>query len=96
MALIIDCTYRFWDWAARSVKRVEVVENRSMAAFCAEDPRLLPVALLSLDDPERAATELDLALELGCRGVWVPCSRLASCCAGLLEVDRPGVCAQGG
>ncbi len=46
--------------------------NRSMAAFCAEDPRLLPVALLSLDDPERAATELDLALELGCRGVWVP------------------------
>ena len=46
--------------------------NRSMAAFCAEDPRLLPVALLSLDDPERAATELDLALELGCRGVWIP------------------------
>lgn len=46
--------------------------NRSMAAFCADDPRLLPVALLSLDDPERAATELDLALELGCRGVWIP------------------------
>lgn len=46
--------------------------NRSMAAFCADDPRLLPVALLSLDDPERAVTELDLALELGCRGVWIP------------------------
>ena len=46
--------------------------NRAMAEFCGDDPRLLGVALLSLDDPARAAVELDAALELGCRGVWVP------------------------
>lgn len=46
--------------------------NRAMAAFCADDPRLLPVALLSLADPERAAMELDAAIELGAKGVWIP------------------------
>jgi predicted TIM-barrel fold metal-dependent hydrolase len=46
--------------------------NRAMAEFCGDDPRLLPVALLSLDDPERAAAELDVAIELGCRGIWIP------------------------
>jgi len=46
--------------------------NRAMAEFCADDPRLLPVALLSLDDPQRAAVELDVALELGCKGIWIP------------------------
>ncbi len=46
--------------------------NRAMAEFCDGDPRLLPVALLSLDDPERAAVELDAALELGAKGIWVP------------------------
>ncbi len=46
--------------------------NRAMAEFCGDDPRLLPVALLSLADPERAAVELDAALELGAKGVWIP------------------------
>ncbi len=46
--------------------------NRAVAAFCADDPRLLPVALLSLDDPVRAAVELDEALALGAKGVWIP------------------------
>ena len=46
--------------------------NRAMAEFCGDDPRLLPVALLSLADPERAAIELDAALELGAKGVWIP------------------------
>jgi predicted TIM-barrel fold metal-dependent hydrolase len=46
--------------------------NRAMAEFCGDDPRLLPVALLSLDDPQRAAVELDVAIELGCRGIWIP------------------------
>ena len=48
--------------------------NRAMAEFCAEDPRLLAVALLSLEDPVLAAQELDAALDLGCRGVWIPAS----------------------
>ncbi|MDA3038608.1 MAG: amidohydrolase family protein [Actinomycetota bacterium] len=46
--------------------------NRAMAEFCGDDPRLLPVALLSLADPERAVVELDAALELGAKGVWIP------------------------
>ncbi|MFN0028203.1 MAG: amidohydrolase family protein [Acidimicrobiales bacterium] len=46
--------------------------NRAMAEFCGDDPRLLPVALLSLEDPARAAIELDAALNDGAKGVWVP------------------------
>ncbi len=46
--------------------------NRAMAEFCGDDPRLLPVALLSLEDPARAAVELDRALNEGAKGVWVP------------------------
>ncbi|MEZ5232797.1 MAG: amidohydrolase family protein [Acidimicrobiales bacterium] len=46
--------------------------NRAMRAFCGDDERLLPVALLSLDDPALAAAELDQALAEGAKGVWVP------------------------
>jgi uncharacterized protein len=46
--------------------------NRAMAEFCAADERLLPVGYLPLNDPHRAATELDVALELGVAAVWVP------------------------
>lgn len=46
--------------------------NRAMAAFCADDPRLLPVGFLSLRDPERALVELDAALEAGVKALWVP------------------------
>src|SRR5690606_28937258 len=46
--------------------------NRAMTAFCADDPRLLPVGYLPLRDPARAATELDAALEAGVKAVWVP------------------------
>jgi uncharacterized protein len=46
--------------------------NRAMTAFCADDPRLLPVGYLPLRDPERARIELDLALNAGVKAVWVP------------------------
>jgi predicted TIM-barrel fold metal-dependent hydrolase len=46
--------------------------NRAMAEFCAEDPRLLPVGLLSLADPELAVRELEAAFELGIGAVWIP------------------------
>ena len=46
--------------------------NRAMAAFCAADPRLLGVGLGDLDDPRRSIDELDAALELGLREVWIP------------------------
>ena len=46
--------------------------NRAVAAFCAADPRLLGVGLCDLDDVERALAELDVALDLGLREVWLP------------------------
>lgn len=46
--------------------------NRAMAEFCGDDPRLLPVGLLPMDDPERDVAELEAALELGCRAFWIP------------------------
>jgi predicted TIM-barrel fold metal-dependent hydrolase len=42
-----------------------------MAAFCA-DARLLGVALCDLDEPVRALEELEFALNLGLREVWIP------------------------
>lgn len=46
--------------------------NRAMAAFCAEDPRLIGVALGDLDDPERSRTELEAAADLGLGQIWIP------------------------
>jgi predicted TIM-barrel fold metal-dependent hydrolase len=46
--------------------------NRALAEFCADYPRLLPVAVASLADPQRAAVEIDAALALGAAAVWVP------------------------
>lgn len=45
--------------------------NRALADFCSDDPRLLAVALVPFDDPNRAVAEVDAALELGCRSVLV-------------------------
>jgi uncharacterized protein len=46
--------------------------NRAMSGFCSGDERLLGVAICDLDDPERAMTELDAALDLGLCVVWLP------------------------
>ncbi|MGH9211896.1 MAG: amidohydrolase family protein [Acidimicrobiales bacterium] len=46
--------------------------NRAVAAFCAADPRLLPVAFVPLADPDRAVTLVQDALGLGCAAVQVP------------------------
>ncbi|MDY7106516.1 MAG: amidohydrolase family protein [Actinomycetota bacterium] len=46
--------------------------NRAVAGFCADDDRLHGVALCDLDDMDRAMAELDVALELGLRSVWLP------------------------
>ena len=47
-------------------------QNHALHAFCAEDPRLLPVAFVPLDDPARAVETLDEALAVGCAAVMVP------------------------
>ena len=46
--------------------------NRAMVDFCAHDQRLLPVGFVSLDVPERAEREIEEAIRLGCRTVWIP------------------------
>ncbi len=46
--------------------------NRHMAAFCAEDARLLGVAIVPLDEPDLAMAELAFALEAGLKAIWVP------------------------
>lgn len=46
--------------------------NRAIAAFCADDPRLLPVGYVTLRDPERALIELDAAVDAGVKAIWVP------------------------
>jgi predicted TIM-barrel fold metal-dependent hydrolase len=46
--------------------------NRAMAEFCADDPRLIGVGALRLDDPAAALAELDHIISLGLGAVWVP------------------------
>lgn len=46
--------------------------NRAMVEFCAHDKRLIPVGFVPLDVPERAEQEIEEAVRLGCRTVWIP------------------------
>jgi predicted TIM-barrel fold metal-dependent hydrolase len=46
--------------------------NRAMADFCARDKRLLPVGFTPLDVPSLAEREIEEAVRLGCRGIWIP------------------------
>ena len=46
--------------------------NRAMSDFCSADDRLVGVALLPLDDPQAALEELELAISLELKAVWVP------------------------
>lgn len=46
--------------------------TRAMADFCGADPRLMAVAMIPLNEPERAGTELEEALRLGCGAIHVP------------------------
>src|SRR4051794_34538325 len=46
--------------------------NRAMGAWCADDPRLIGVAWLPMDDSELAAAAVDEALAFGCGAIHVP------------------------
>lgn len=45
--------------------------NRAMGDFCRSDARLMGVAIVPLDDPAMAATEIANAAKEGCKAVWV-------------------------
>ncbi|MFP4512264.1 MAG: amidohydrolase family protein [Acidimicrobiales bacterium] len=62
--------------------------NRAMAAFCSDDPRLLPVGYLPLNDPERARQELDLAIQAGIKAVWVPSEAPGDFSPAHVDLDR--------
>ena len=46
--------------------------NRAMAAFCAQDPRLIAAGQLSLVDVERCVAEMKEGVSLGCGAFWIP------------------------
>jgi predicted TIM-barrel fold metal-dependent hydrolase len=46
--------------------------NRAMAAFCAQDPRLIAAGQLSLVDVERCVAEMKEGVRLGCGAFWIP------------------------
>jgi uncharacterized protein len=46
--------------------------NRAMAAFCADDPRLVAVGQVLWTDPDAAQVALEEALDMGCGAVLVP------------------------
>ena len=46
--------------------------NRHMADFCSDDPRLLGIGIIPLDEPQLAMQELEFALSQGLQAIWVP------------------------
>jgi predicted TIM-barrel fold metal-dependent hydrolase len=60
--------------------------NRAMIRFCSRDRRLLPVGVVSLSDPARAAEVAEEAILGGCAALWIP-----SVPAGKLAPTHPDV-----
>lgn len=60
--------------------------NRAMAAFCA-DPRLIGVAFVPLDDPQRALETAADAIDAGCGAIWVPSTPAAGISPGHPDLD---------
>jgi predicted TIM-barrel fold metal-dependent hydrolase len=46
--------------------------NRAIADFCSVDRRLVPVGMVSLDDPARALVEVEKGIELEIGAFWIP------------------------
>ena len=71
-AQLVFATFASAMFAGRDVDRLYAgsrAQNRAMAAFCANDRRLLPVAYVPLVDPGRATAVADEAITLGCAAV---------------------------
>jgi len=69
---------QFWGLFAQTERRWELLYggaralNRAISDFCAHDKRLLPVGFVSLDVPTLAEREIEEAIKLGCRTLWIP------------------------
>ena len=62
--------------------------NRAVASFCADDERLLGVAMCDLDDVDRAIDEAVAAHDLGLRLLWLPARAPGGRAPGHHEHDR--------
>lgn len=60
--------------------------NRAMAAFCA-DPRLIGVAFVPLDDPQRALETAADAIDAGCGAIWTPSTPAGGISPGHPDLD---------
>ena len=61
--------------------------NRHMLDFCANDERLMGVAVVPLDSPELAIAELEIILEGGFDAVWVPHRACGDKSPGHIEIE---------
>jgi uncharacterized protein len=74
-AQLVFATFATAMYAGRDLERLYAgasAQNHAMAAFCASDPRLLPVAFVPLDDPARAVELTEEGVALGAAAVMVP------------------------
>jgi predicted TIM-barrel fold metal-dependent hydrolase len=62
--------------------------NRAMAAFCEGDRRLIGVAMVPLQDVERAVAEIEHAQSLGLGAIWIPADAPGGRSPGHPENDR--------
>jgi len=62
--------------------------NRAMAAFCEVDPRLIGVAMVPLQDPQRALAEIEQIKRLGLGAVWIPADAPGGRSPGHPDHDR--------
>ena len=46
--------------------------NRAMSDFCADDDRLMGVAIVPIENPELALREAEFALDAGLEAIWIP------------------------
>lgn len=61
--------------------------NRHMSEFCSADDRLMGVAVVPLDDPQSAISELEFALDAGLEAVWIPHRAPLDRSPGHVELD---------
>ncbi|MDO9223665.1 MAG: amidohydrolase family protein [Caulobacter sp.] len=61
--------------------------NRGVGDFCSGDKRLVGVGFVTLDDPERAVIEIDLAIKAGICAIWVPADTAGDRSPGHPDLD---------
>jgi len=86
-AQLVFATFATAMFSGRDLDRLyagAAAQDRAVAEFCKDDPRLLPVAFVPLADPVRAAKQVADAIDIGCKAVMVP-----STAAGELAPTHP-------